>query len=606
MSGMITQDYYVDYPVQYEIHPEKETPFQHLRRVTDTSNYMANQRKPEPPYSCNYYQRPYLYFWADGNYLKCLGTGIKIKCDAGADIDSQLKDQDVQKEINLRYGLLPEQYSAFCDIYCHLHYMKFTDYYKALMAFKWETGLVQFPLFDLKKNLKVVDGRLLRLVWDEKRKAEIRTLLTARVVAEEIKRWGGKDVGEEKLSASDKSRFDKVAGRLAQLAIEYHGEARKNDEEKSEFKADLSWGTVHYIPALNQMEIIYTVLGWPWNQHIPQNPVLSVEGKDSLRNLTAGNIENLNNIAELVARLHMPEKPSEYLWVVLGELCNVVHFIQLITLIAGISGNEIGTAVYRRSENTRNLQLFYEQCAGCKVQINENLLESDAFEKMHTVLKKFVSGDEVGKFNDPFIPNGSVKGKGVVIYKSINLKFQAPKNIPFKVIRVPQKCKFLGNSDEDIRWMQSYLLTLGYQIVLYGGFGPQRENQTVDEVLEQFIAEFCSPEKGKWIDRKEFYDMFEKYCHVCHHVEDEFPIQKDLFERVRKLTGWEEKEVRQNNNRKGFINVRLNKEQVEKAIQEAEIETKNMGNMAFDSYLDSLSNLLAQPQKLKPKARIVY
>lgn len=98
--------------------------------------------------------------------------------------------------------------------------------------------------------------------------------------------------------------------------------------------------------------------------------------------------------------------------------------------------------------------------------------------------------------------------------------------------------------------------------------------------------------------------MFKKYCRVCYNIKDEFPLQKDLFEQVRVLTGWKEEEVRQNSNRIGFRDVWLNEEQIEASIQEAENSAKDMENTVFEAYLYRFSELLAQPKMVKPKVWI--
>lgn len=53
-------------------------------------------------------------------------------------------------------------------IYNYLAYTETAPYYKALMEFKWRTGLLSFPLFDVRERIKNIDGKLVGYVWDRK------------------------------------------------------------------------------------------------------------------------------------------------------------------------------------------------------------------------------------------------------------------------------------------------------------------------------------------------------------------------------------------------------------------------------------------------------
>ena len=71
-------------------------------------------------------------------------------------------------------------------IYNYLAYTETTPYYTALMEFTWRTGLLAFPLFDVRERIKNIDGKLVGYVWDRKQNGYSWRLLTSEVVEEEV------------------------------------------------------------------------------------------------------------------------------------------------------------------------------------------------------------------------------------------------------------------------------------------------------------------------------------------------------------------------------------------------------------------------------------
>ena len=140
------------------------------------------------------YVYPERYFWVKGEYLKLLGTNLSyrlgITARDGEDVRNPQKlTEEDERTVSALYGIDPrfgrpgEMLSA---IYNYLAYTETTPYYKALMEFKWRTGLLSFPLFDVRERIKNIDGKLVGYVWDRKQNGYSWRLLTSEVVEEEV------------------------------------------------------------------------------------------------------------------------------------------------------------------------------------------------------------------------------------------------------------------------------------------------------------------------------------------------------------------------------------------------------------------------------------
>ena len=123
-----------------------------------------------------YFMHPERYFWADDKYLILLGTNLFFQLGV---IDRDGEETRYPHELteaekctvdkiygeNHSFGRPSETLSV---IYNYLAYTKTTPYYKALMEFKWRTGLLSFPLFDVRERIINIDGKLVGYVWDRK------------------------------------------------------------------------------------------------------------------------------------------------------------------------------------------------------------------------------------------------------------------------------------------------------------------------------------------------------------------------------------------------------------------------------------------------------
>lgn len=232
-------------------------------------------------------------------------------------------------------------------------------------------------MFDQKNMIEVIDGKLVGFVCSQGTKGREKRLLTDEAVTAEIKQCGGNECKD-----------NDIKRKLASGLLKLHEQENTPENSTEKFEAMFDWGNVSYLPIVGQLNIKYGKEGWPWYTP-PQKPVLSEDGRESLRILSSGELSHLDDIAELVARLYMPELPSEYMWVVCGEKTGIHQFCQwILTLTNGRWGN----AVYIKDEEERNKQLAEDQVLGCSCQINDSFISVDKFKKInHSMLQKFAA-----------------------------------------------------------------------------------------------------------------------------------------------------------------------------------------------------------------------
>ena len=184
------------------------------------------------------------------------------------------------------------------------------------------------------------------------------------------------------------------------------------------FRAGFSWGSVEYsLPISQQLNVYFDTSKLPYTPSKPYSkPVLSAKGLESLRMLTNGRIEQLDDIAELVARLFMPEKPSSYLWIICAKEKRPLLQLdqntvsQFINWILCLTEFRYGTAAYESNQEKRNKQLAEEQVLGRLFQINPTPKKSADFKKMNqSWLKRFIQGEETGTLNDPYQKEQSIR-----------------------------------------------------------------------------------------------------------------------------------------------------------------------------------------------------
>lgn len=136
--------YNIDYPCLAE-EKELSEDASYLERLRFTAEKKRPKavhqelcQRPEPMYQSDYFQQPWLYFWADGDYLKCLRWRVKLRMTSG---EWGQKDREIIKQYYPELRTNKDQNYVLETIYFYLKALKFTRYYKYLQEFKWEFGL---------------------------------------------------------------------------------------------------------------------------------------------------------------------------------------------------------------------------------------------------------------------------------------------------------------------------------------------------------------------------------------------------------------------------------------------------------------------------------
>lgn len=546
---------------------------------------------------------PERYFGVKGEYLRLLGTNLSYRLGItdrdGEDVryPQKLTEED-ERTVSELYGIDPrfgrpsEMLSA---IYNYLAYTDTTSYYKALMEFKWRTGLLSFPLFDVRERIKNIDGKLVGYVWDRKQNGYSWRLLTSEVVEEEVEvtRNPTQQTGVHTPIENE------LKQRLRNGLLKSH---EKEALDSETFKAGFSWGSVEYSLSISQqLNVYFDTSKLPYTPSKPYSkPVLSAKGLESLRMLTNGRIEQLDDIAELVARLFMPEKPSSYLWTICAKEKqpfpqfdqNTVS--QFINWILCLTECRYGASAYESNQEKRNKQLAEDQVLGRLFQMNPITKNSADIKKMNrSWLKRFIQGEETWALNDPYQEEQSITGKSVLLYVTTDFNEADFKNIPHKVIRVPKDWTFSDWTIDDIKWVQTCLLCHGLHIVLGQNSEHKTETITKDDVIRKFVREFCEERPGSWIERKALCNWLAEYGKAYFPTAGIKNESTKLGADVDKLLVWKPETIRENNNRLGYKGKHLNEEKLGEVLrQAAESRDEEKTSVDFDQYIASFSDLI--------------
>lgn len=551
-----------------------------------------------------YFMNPEKYFWVDRHYLRLLGTDLSFRLGIvyrgpGDVLYPQTLTEEEMKAIDRCYGANhppANPNETLRAIYDYLSSIETTPYYKALMEFKWRTGLLSFPLFDIKEKIKKIDGKLVECVWDNKRSAWIPyRLLTSEVVEEEVRA----ERDRIRQAGECEPVKDELKRRLGEELLASHEEETL---DKKNFQASFPWGSVNYsLPISRQLNVYHDTSKEPYVRSKPHpKPELSLNGRNSLRELTGGDSKLLDDIAELVARLFMPEKPSSYLWIICAkEKRTLPQFdqntvSQFINWILCLTECRYGTAAYESDQEKRNKQLAEDQVLGRLFQMNPITKNSADIKKMNrSWLKRFIQGEETWALNDPYQEEQSITGKSVLLYVTTDFNEADFKNIPHKVIRVPKDWTFSDWTIDDIKWVQTCLLCHGLHIVLGQNSEHKTETITKDDVIRKFVREFCEERPGSWIERKALCNWLAEYGKAYFPTAGIKNESTKLGADVDKLLVWKPETIRENNNRLGYKGKHLNEEKLGEVLrQAAESRDEEKTSVDFDQYIASFSDLI--------------
>lgn len=395
-----------------------------------------------------YFINPEKYFWAEGDYLRLLGTDLSFRLGIvyrgpGDVLYPQLLTEEEKEAVDQLYEAnrpLAHPNEILQAIYDYLSSIETTPYYKALMEFKWTTGLLSFPLFDIKEKIKKIDGKLVECVLDDKRNAWMPyRLLTSEVVEEEVKAERDRLQQMYKCKPVEcKPIEDKLKKRLGKGLWDSHEEEAL---DKENFQASFLWGHVEYrLPISGQLNVHYDTSKEPFVRSKPHSkPVLSPEGRESLRSLTDGDIKRLDDIAELVARIYMPGKPSNWIWVVCpsgGQSNGTKEIEEFIQWLQAVTADNVGGAAYIKDSKERSRRLAGDQALRRLFQVNRN--GEDIKKQSQSWLEKFIKGEEVGHLDDPYQKEQQpLFGKSVLMYCTRKYNKADFSNLPHRIIEIP-------------------------------------------------------------------------------------------------------------------------------------------------------------------------
>lgn len=270
-------------------------------------------------------------------------------------------------------------------------------------------------------------------------------------------------------------------------------------------------------------------------------------------------------------------------------------------LLQDLGAYSPGSAIYETSLPKAITAFVYDQVSNRNVQVNPKFGDSAAFKTVnHSRLIKFAAGEVVGDIDDPYIINGEVTGKGVLLYAAQELDEKYLEKIPHKVIRVSDECQFSKITADDCWWLQTCLLCHGFHLLTAAEEGPSSKPISLDQALRKFATNFCEERTGLWIEQKHFHEQFKRYCDICLTVEKKVPGSTILARYVKKELLWESIEIRSRNNRLAFKGIVLDEDKLEQAIQEAQEHNASQPGQVdsddFDAYVDSFKSYLHIPE----------
>lgn len=567
-------------------------------------DYLGNYSGPLP-YSTPQYQHPELYFWAVDGKLRVLGFDLEIDFNR-SDFEQHKKITDTLGEGWTREPLL--------EIYRYLQAQPFSEYYKALLAFKWDARLQSFPLFEQFDLVQMIDGKLFGMFLrpkrkqihlsngrvihpppqkkngKEKREQEfVPLLLTERTVGSEIKRLKG----QSNIADYKKTNLAKCLAKLHQN----DPYAKKNDEAK--MSVHYYEGVLQYIPTMakarfseeypSEISALLLSMG-----NLPDALRVSDTLESSLLCLTGGDLDKLDTLAELFARIFCRDIPSKYLWYIHGNCAGFAEW--LFQLVDGKMDDTIYANHYRKEKN-----MVYDQAAQFLIQINFLELSSEQFEKInHKQLGRYIEGDEPVYIRDPYQVGKIATYSPLVSFVSSGESIdtaKAFKKLHWKEIDVPVGWTFKTLSTKDYQWLKTCFVAKGLQLV-HGIERRQAEQVTPEQLVHQFAADFCEIDPDSRINCKVFREALLEYESTLPY-EVKLGGSTTLNKLVAGRTGWKYEDDRRNGNQKAFYHVRINMDKLRKTIEEnkARKEQERQARIArtFREYLDEITELVLWP-----------
>lgn len=595
--------------------PREQVWGEHVIEVTNVKAYNVNKnmlylddygRPYIPwPYSTVQYQHPELFFWAVDGKLRVLGYDLEL------DMINGLDDKQREKLTSILGSTWPE--GPLHEIYRHLMDQGFSEYYNALLAFKWAARLQSFPLFEQFDLVQMIDGKLFgmflrpkknqvylndgRVIYTpqkkkskEKREQELVPLfLTDETVSREIRRLKG----QSNIADYKKTNLAKCLAKLHQ----YDPYAKKNASE-AVMSVNYREGVLQYIPTMakarfseeyaSEISVLLLSMG-----NLPDALRVSDTLESSLLCLTGGDLDKLDSLAELFARIFCRDIPSKYLWYIRGNSACFAEW--LFGLVEGKIDDTIYANHYRTEKN-----MVYDQTAQFRIQLNFQELSSKQFEKInHKQLERYIEGEEPVYIKDPYQVGKIATYSPLVAFLSMGegIDTRAFKKLHWKEIDVPVEWTFINFSEEDYQWLKTCFVAKGLQLI-HGIECRQAEQNTPKQLVRQFATDFCEYAPGSRINCKEFRELLLEYISTLPY-EVKLGGSTTLNKLVVECTGWKYEDDRKNGNKKAFYDVRLDMDKLKATTEEnrARQEQERQARIArsFREYLDEITELVIWP-----------
>lgn len=561
---------------------------QRVNRTVNTKGYYYCKRycANQLPYSTPQYQQPELYFWADGDKLRVLGTDLELNMTRNWTARQQ------EKVANILGPTWSEE--PLRAIYQYLCTLTFSEYYDALLSFKWAARVRAFPLFDQYERVQLIDGKLFGWLPPPKSNGMNASqyflyLLTEETVGREIRRCGGRDeVGDRK-----KSRLTKQLVNLHQ-SDPY---AEKNWPE-GQTAVHYREGVLEYIPTLalarfseeDASGILYPLsLGG-----VPKNLPCSATLEGVLLSLTGGDLDKLDTLAEFFARTFCSSAPSKHLWYIHGN--STKFFRWFYQLVEG----KVDDTIYTSSRNRLEKYIVYDHSLRFSIQFNSCPMSSEQFAALnHSQFQRYIEGGELIDIEDPYQVEKTASYYPTVIFLAEGNTVEpdkAFKKLPWQEINVPDGWTAQGLSLEDYQWLKTCFVARGLQLVQgHEQIRVQSEQMDVEQVVRQFVGAFCAHIPEQRTDCKTFYNALKNYISTLPY-EVELKGSTTTLHLVADWMGWERIEDRKNKNRKAFEGIRLDMDKLDAAIKEnlaqREQEKHDRTVHGFHDYLTEITGLV--------------
>lgn len=437
----------------------------------------------------------------------------------------------------------------------------------------------------------MIDGKLFGLLPQPNSKTaqSSHCFLTEEIISREVRRCGG--INE--VSRRKKTDLTKCLVRLHQDDLY----AKKGSWEKK-LAARYREGVLEYMPNLAAARFSQVVAGtlYPLSLSGLSGELRCSEVLEhTLSTLTGGNLDKLELLAELFARVFCSTVPSEYLWYIHGNSSTFARWLDQLT------EGKTDHTLYSPSQNQFEKYIVYDQSLRFLIQWNTSLLTTEEFAALnHTQLSRYIKGgDEIIEIDDPYQTEKTAAYTPAVLFLADGDRIdtvKAFKKLPWRELHIPDDWCTPALPLADIQWLKTCFVARGLQIVQ--GLDRRREQEGqigLEQVVRQFAADFCETGPDYRTDCKTFYAALKDYIAALpYEVDLEGSTTTNRL--IKTYMGWECFADRKNKNRLAFEGVRLDMDKLNAALTEAqeqkEQKRRERTAQSFHTYLTQTSSLV--------------